>query len=92
MKMQILHDVDSGTKKKVAEKYGIVANTLSTILKVRKNIEESFEGTAALASSRKRLRKCTFPDVEEALLAWFNDVRRGIYPSQAPCYRKSQRT
>ncbi|XP_064462536.1 tigger transposable element-derived protein 6-like [Ornithodoros turicata] len=88
MKMEMLRAVDGGMRKKdVAEKYGIPANSLSTILKARENIENSFY-EQAMCGSRKKLRKCSFPDVEEALLAWFKDLRARNLPVSGALLQK----
>jgi hypothetical protein len=65
-------------KKDVAAKYGIPPSTLSTILKDKQKIL-SRHGSGADSSS-KRAKTCAFPDVEAALLKWFETHRSKNIP------------
>lgn len=63
IKKEILCDVDRKllSKKKIAEKYGIPHNSLSTIIKNREKIESSSQDT-----SRKILRLAKKGNIDEA--------------------------
>lgn len=65
-------------KKDVAAKYGIPPNTVSTILKDKQKIL-SRHGSGADSSS-KRAKTCAFPEVEQALLKWFETHRSKNIP------------
>ena len=75
-KLQLLADVDKkqGTKKEIAEKYGIPHNTLTTIVKNRAKLERS--GLAAeFQPDRTRLRTTEKLDIDQALFLWFKQAR-----------------
>lgn len=75
-KLKVLEDVDSGIKKKdVAIKYGIPANSLSTIIKNRESIFKQSEVLADCNTARKRIKSCLYEDVDEAVLKWISLVR-----------------
>ncbi|XP_035207903.1 tigger transposable element-derived protein 4-like [Stegodyphus dumicola] len=67
-----VEDNPSIKKKDLAVKYGIPPNTLSTILSNKEKILEHFSksGTNLLC---KKIKVCGFPDVEQALLTWFEN-------------------
>ncbi|XP_071035288.1 major centromere autoantigen B-like [Parasteatoda tepidariorum] len=74
-KINLINDVDRNPNMKmkdIALKYGIPPNTLSTILKERENILKRYESTNPLS---KRMKMCAFPQVESALLKWFQQYR-----------------
>ena len=61
-------------KKEIAADFGILPNTLSTILKNRSSILDN-QQQQVLDPQRKRFRTAKHPDVEEALLKWFKNAR-----------------
>ena len=78
--LQLLADVDKkqGTKKEIAEKYGIPHNTLSTIVKNRAKLERP--GLVAefqpvpdpeFQPDRTRQRTTEKLDIDQALFLWF---------------------
>ena len=71
-KLQLLADVDKkqGTKKEIAEKYGVPHSTLSTIVKNRAKLERP--GLAAEFQPDKRRQRTTEKlDIDQALFLWF---------------------
>ena len=62
------------TKTKIAELFKIPKFTLSTILRNKKKINESFE-QSQFEPDRKRLRTATYEDIEEVLLMWIDQAR-----------------
>ena len=64
----------SKKKKEIAADFGILQNTLSTILKNRSSILDN-QQQQVLNPQRKRLHTAKHPDVEEALLKWFKNAR-----------------
>ena len=75
-KLQLLADVDKkqGTKKEIAEKYGIPHNTLSTIVKNRAKLERPGL-TAEFQPDRMRQRTTEKLDIDQALFVWFKQAR-----------------
>ena len=61
-----------GSKKAVAEKFGIPPNTLSTWIKNSEKIKAQYWGGG---SERKKVRLCEYPDIEDALTTWFKAAR-----------------
>lgn len=77
-KMCLLKEVDMniGSQKSIAEKFGISTSTLSTILKNRKDIEECAASCGEKAASkRKSVKTSSFSVVEEKLMSWFAEAR-----------------
>ncbi|XP_054709229.1 tigger transposable element-derived protein 4-like [Uloborus diversus] len=73
-KISLLNDVESGIKKKdVAAKYGIPANSVSTILKNKDSILSKAGEVGN--SNAKRVRLCVYDDVDQAVLKWIHSVR-----------------
>ena len=71
-KLHLLADVHKkqGTKKEIAEKYGIPHDTLSTLVKNRAKLERP--GLAAeFQPDRGRQRTTEKLDIDQALLVWF---------------------
>lgn len=68
-KYKLINEIEDGLKKKeAAEKYGIPANTVSTILKNRESIIASYE----LGSQcNKRMKNPKFSNVDKAVFDWF---------------------
>ncbi|GFO18872.1 tigger transposable element-derived protein 6 [Plakobranchus ocellatus] len=71
------------TKKEIAEKYGIPANTLSTILKNREKLEK-MASTSAVNLGKKRIWPNKVEDVDEGLLTWFKQARALGAPINGP--------
>jgi hypothetical protein len=86
-KAEIILAVDgapsSKKKKEIAADFGILPNTLSTILKNRSSILEN-QQQQLLDPHRKRFRTAKHPDVEEALLKWFTMTRDKNFPISGP--------
>ena len=70
--LQLLADVDKkqGTKKEIAEKYGIPHNTQSTIVKNRAKLERPGL-VAEFQPDRTRQRTTEKLDIDQALFLWF---------------------
>ena len=86
-KLQLLADVDKkqGTKKEIAEKYGIPHNTLSTIVKNRAKLERpGLTLTAEFQPDRKRQRTTEKLDIDQALFLWFKQARAMSAPISNP--------
>lgn len=77
-KFEIINAVDRAgphcKKQKIADEFGIPNSTLSTILKNRSVIQETFE-SGNTATSKKRLRKCSTDAVDQRLLTWMLGAR-----------------
>ncbi|KAJ7326885.1 hypothetical protein JRQ81_016644 [Phrynocephalus forsythii] len=70
-KISIITAIESGKEKKeIAEKYGIKKNYLSSILKNKNKVLETFESWP-FDPKRKRLRTAFYTDLEEALVKWY---------------------
>lgn len=79
-KFRLIKEVESGARKKdIAVKYGVPANTVSTILKNKQTIITAIEYGGASGSS-KRLKKPTYENVDKAILEWFKSARRQNLP------------
>ena len=61
-------------KKEIAQEFGIVPNTLSTILKDKDKYRQAFYG-GQTNISKQRQRAATHDDIDEELLRWFSSVR-----------------
>ena len=69
------------SKGEIAKDFGVPGNTLSTWLKNKDKIKASFlEGNAA----KKRQRTSQHPDLDDALLLWFQDARARNIPISGP--------
>lgn len=77
-KYKLINEIEDGLKKKeAAEKYGIPANTVSTILKNRESIIASYE----LGSQcNKRMKNPKFSNVDKAVFDWFTAARNQNMP------------
>ena len=62
-------------KKEIAEEFGIVPNTLSTILKDIDKYWEAFYG-GQVSISKKMQQATTVEDIDDAFLRWFSNSRR----------------
>ncbi|KAH6947021.1 hypothetical protein HPB50_016723 [Hyalomma asiaticum] len=80
-KRVILNELAQGAKNcELVKKYGVSKSTISTILKNKDKIISA----DANSTDRKRLRRATYADVEEALLKWFIDARARNIPISGP--------
>ncbi|XP_013164004.1 PREDICTED: tigger transposable element-derived protein 6-like isoform X2 [Papilio xuthus] len=73
-KQNIINYVDKNpmTKKlAIADKFGIPASTLGTILKFK----DKFSEESGLPVNSRRLKSCEFKDVEECVLKWLKQCR-----------------
>ncbi|XP_064461997.1 tigger transposable element-derived protein 6-like [Ornithodoros turicata] len=82
-KVAIVTDLARGEKNSdLARKYGLSRSTISTIAKDK---EKFLHATInADPTTRKRIRKATYADVEDALLKWFVDARSRNIPISGP--------
>lgn len=90
-KRNIINYVDQNpmTKKlDIANKFGIPASTLATILKFK----DKFSEESGLNVNSKRLKSCEFKDVEECVLKWLKQCRDKKIPIGGPILQeKAQR-
>lgn len=90
-KRNIINYVDQNpmTKKlDIANKFGIPASTLATILKSK----DKFSEESGLNVNSKRLKSCEFKDVEECVLKWLKQCRDKKIPIGGPILQeKAQR-
>lgn len=70
-------------KKEIEEKFEILPNTLSTILKNKAEKIKNYE-TSDLNPSRKRHRTGKHDSVDSALYKWFNEKRAQHIPTSGP--------
>lgn len=84
-KVDILREVDAGriSKSDIAKKYGIPKSTLSTYIRNRKSIEDSYE-SKDFTHERKRLRHAKHPEMENALISWIKEMRSQDVPLSGP--------
>jgi transposase-like protein len=83
-KYEIIQEVGKGgLKKDIAAKFGILPNTLSTILKNKGEIVANYESTG-MSPSRKRQRTVPHETVDNALLEWFKEKRQENIPISGP--------
>lgn len=79
-KFKLIKEVESGARNKdVAVKYGIPANTVSTILKNKHSIILAVQ-SGIVSGSIKRLKKPTYENIDKAVLEWFKSARRQNLP------------
>ena len=70
-------------KKDVAVRFDILPNTLSTILKNKEQIVESYE-KSTISPARKRHRSSSHENVDVALYEWFKEKRNQNIPISGP--------
>ncbi|KAH8032157.1 hypothetical protein HPB51_023301 [Rhipicephalus microplus] len=75
-KVEILREVDQGksSKYEIARKHSISPSMLSTYVRNRTAIENTYEAED-FGGSRKRLRTAKFPELESALIIWVKEMR-----------------
>ncbi|XP_069134649.1 tigger transposable element-derived protein 6-like [Argopecten irradians] len=76
VKYEAIMEVEKGvkSKKQIAADFGIPQSTLSTWMKNNAQIKQKFL-SGEVGPQRKKSRNAKFPEVEQALLAWFNNAR-----------------
>ncbi|KAH6945079.1 hypothetical protein HPB50_007139 [Hyalomma asiaticum] len=80
-KRVILNELAQGAKNcELVKKHGVSKSTISTILKN----EDKIISADANSMDRKRPRRATYADVEEALLKWFVDAQARNIPISGP--------
>ena len=62
------------TKTQIAQKFGIAKTTLTTILKNKDKIKETFE-QSKFEPGRKHFRTAAYEDLEEVLIKWIAQAR-----------------
>jgi hypothetical protein len=77
-------------KKDVAARFDILSNTLSTILKNKEKIVESYE-KLTISPARKRHRLSTHENVDAALYDWFKEKRNQNIPISGPILLANRR-
>lgn len=77
-KLKVLEEVDSGVKKTdIAVKFGIAPSSVTLIVQSREKIVGKI---GEVSSGRKRVRACSYEDVNEAVLRWFQVTRTQNVP------------
>lgn len=72
-KCQIIYDLQSGKKQKdVCRERNLSKSTVGTIWKNRNELLKAFE---SINGTVKKMRKCQYDDVDQALLKWFTQQR-----------------
>ena len=84
-KIAVIDAVEAGTRNKteIAKSFSLPKSTLSTILKNKDRLRESY-ATASFDRGRKRLRLAAHPDIEEVLFSWFKQARCMNVPISGP--------
>lgn len=84
VKYNAIVDVEKGLKKTdIASQIGIPHNTLSTWIKQKQQIKEAYEQNK-FTNDRKKLRTCSYDDVEAALVKWLDKARSHHLPISGP--------
>ena len=79
-KYKAITDLESGLKpSKVAEKYDVPRNTISTWLKKKEEIKSAFK-SGEVSSKRKNMRIGQNDNLEKALFSWFKKMRTNNLP------------
>lgn len=88
-KLLIIKEVENGkaSKKDIAKQFGIPSSSLSTILKNKDKLLTSVTDNAS-SIKRKKLRTCTFEDIDEAMLKWVFAARGRNLPLSGPILRE----
>ncbi|KAH7959040.1 hypothetical protein HPB49_007418 [Dermacentor silvarum] len=84
-KLEILRGVDAGkqSKNEIAKKHDISRSTLSTYIRNKKTIEDSY-AAETFSKHRKRLHTAKHLDLEAALLTWIKEKRSQDTPLSGP--------
>lgn len=87
-KLDIIEQVEKGKKQvDVAVAYGLSKQTVSTIINAKEAVLAK-KVSGDLQPKRFRLRKASYPNVEEALLMWLRDARSRNIPVNGLLLRK----
>ena len=80
-KYKALQKISQGksTNKSIAEEYGVKKNTVSTWIANKRKITEAYE-SGQVNSSRKKMKKSTNSDLDEAVFLWFKNARSNNIP------------
>lgn len=79
-KRELINDITKGVKKcDVSVKYGIPRSTVSTIWKNRDKVCELFNN-AEYSENVKRVRRCTYEDIDKSVFSWFSSLRAQNLP------------
>ena len=79
-KYKAITDLESGLElSKVAEKYDVPRNTISTWLKKKEEIKSAFK-SGEVSSKRKNMRIGQNDNLEKALFSWFKKMRTNNLP------------
>ncbi len=91
-KYQAIMEAEKGikSKKSIAAEFSIPASTLSTWLKNADEIKKMYV-SGDVAPQRKKARGAKYPEVEDALLKWFQSARnQGVPISGEICQEKAR--
>ena len=80
-KYEALQKISQGksTNKSIAEEYGVKKNTVSTWIANKRKITEAYE-SGQVNTSRKKMKKSTNSDLDEAVFLWFKNARSNNIP------------
>lgn len=88
-KLEILNAADQGEKKcDIANRFGIPASTLSTIISNRVQIENN---TALVGTNRKRVKVCKNEDLDKKLFDWLMEARASNINVSGPILQEKAR-
>ncbi|KAG7158680.1 uncharacterized protein LOC121878317 [Homarus americanus] len=88
-KVEIIHQMEAEPNVKLREwvdMYNVSKSTLSIIKKNKETILKAFYGDPS--ADRKRMRKGSASEVEEALFKWYNEVKDQNVPLTGPILRQ----
>ena len=90
-KYKAITELESGIKpSKVAEKYDVPRNTVSTWLKKKEEIKNPFK-SGEVSSKRKNMRIGQNDDLEKALFSWLKKIyQQTTYQSMGQSLRRKQ--
>uniref|UniRef100_H3AUS4 HTH CENPB-type domain-containing protein n=1 Tax=Latimeria chalumnae TaxID=7897 RepID=H3AUS4_LATCH len=83
IKYQIITAIDAGKKRDTAGEFGVLPNTLSTILKNRDKIVNAYH-SSDFTQDHKKIRASEHKEVEDALHTWFKSARNDNIPLSGP--------
>jgi hypothetical protein len=81
--IEAVEKMPAGKKKDIAAEFGIVPNTLSTILKDKEKYRRVFYGGQANVN-KQRQHVAAYNDIDEAILRWFSSARLDNVPISGP--------
>ena len=89
-KSKAITDLESGLKpSKVAEKYDVPRNTISTWLQKKEEIKSAFK-SGEVSSKRKNMRIGQNDNLEKALFSWFKKCEQTTYQSMGQSLKRKQ--